>query len=180
MEDEGTIATTKRQNRHPRLVARRRTSEARHPSPFLRPIGRCLRKFGSQAPNETRLASSMVSISCVPYPPFTSTSSPFVSTTTRALFGDHYYSPSARLSQICSRADGFCFWYRAPKKMAGSVNFGPNSFFGGLDFFPRPPLSDPRGKKFGARKCAEVCGKCAESVRKFPKCVILRLNTLRI
>ena len=176
MEDEGTIATTKRQNRHPRLVARRRTSEARHPSPFLRPIGRCLRKFGSQAPNETRLASSMVSISCVPYPPFTSTSSPFVSTTTRALFGDHYYSPSARLSQICSRADGFFFWYRAPKKWPAVSILVQIHFLEGSIFFPDPPFRTPGERNSGP----ESVRKCAESVRKFPKWVILRLNTLRI
>ena len=100
-----------------------------------------------------------------PHPP-PPASSPFISTTTRALFGDHYYSPSARLSQICSRAEGSFFWYRAPKKMAGSVNFGPNSFFGGLDFFPRPPPFGPPGKEIrGPKVCGsvrKVCGKCAE------------------
>ena len=59
----------------------------------------------------------------------------------------------------------FC-WQRASKKLAGSVDFGPNSFLGGLGFFSPTPLSDPQETNSGARNCAQTVrklrAKCAE------------------
>ena len=46
-DGEGKVATAKRQNRHPHLVARRRTSDVRYSFPFLRPVGLPPRKFDS-------------------------------------------------------------------------------------------------------------------------------------
>ena len=46
-EGEGKVATAKRQNRHPHLVGRRRTSDVHYSFPFLRPVGLRRRKFDS-------------------------------------------------------------------------------------------------------------------------------------
>ena len=66
------------------------------------------------------------------------------------------------------------------KKLAGSVDFGPNSFLGGLGIFPRPLFRTPGKRNSGPETVRKLSANCPQSVRRCPKFAKSRLNILRI
>ena len=83
----------------------------------------------------------------------------------RTLFGDHYYFPRARRSQICVGANSFLLVAGA-KKISRQCGFWPKFISWRPGIFSPTPLSDTQETKLGARNCAQtvrkLCANCAQ------------------